>query len=59
MKDYSFQITKKQHDYLLPIFGNCGLKKLLSVVDRKIEKFYFIGNHEEHRDFLNRCKYLE
>lgn len=54
----SYQITKKQHDYLLPVFGKCGTNRLLQRVDRKVEKFYFIGNYEEYLDLLNRCKYL-
>jgi hypothetical protein len=58
MKESSFQITKVQHDYLLPIFGNCGSKQLFSRVDRKIEKYYFIGNHDSYKDLLNRCKYI-
>jgi hypothetical protein len=58
MREYSFQITKKKYDYLLPIFGNCGSKKLLCKIDRKVEKYYFIGTHEDHIDLLNRCKYI-
>lgn len=58
MRRYSFQITQKQYNYLLPIFGNCGTKQLLSRVDRKIEKYYFIGTYMEYQDLLNRCAYL-
>jgi hypothetical protein len=54
----SFQITKKQHDYLLPVFGNIGSKKLLQRVDRKIEKYFFIGEYSEYLDMLNRCKFI-
>jgi hypothetical protein len=54
----SYQITKKQHDYLLPVFGKVGTGQLLQRVDRKVEKFYFIGSYEEYLDLLNRCKYL-
>ena len=57
-RDYSFQITKKQYNYLLPVFGNVGSKKLSSVIDRKIDKYYFIGNYNEYLDLLNRCKYI-
>lgn len=59
MKDYSYQLTKKQYDYLLPVFGNCGSKQLFSRIDRKIEKYYFIGNCDSYKDLLNRCKYLD
>lgn len=58
MEDYSFQITKKQYDYLLPVLGNCGSKQLFYRVDRKIEKYYFIGSNDGYKDLLNRCKYL-
>lgn len=58
MKDYSYQIIKKQYDYLLPVLGNCGSKQLFSRVDRKVEKYYFIGSHDSYKDLLNRCKYL-
>jgi hypothetical protein len=58
MKDYSFQITKKQYDYLLPILGNCGSKQLFSRVDRKVEKYYYIGSCNDYEEVLNICKYL-
>ncbi len=58
MREYSFQITKKQYDYLLPIFGNIGSKKMLSKIDRRIDKYFFIGNQESYLDLLNRCKYI-
>lgn len=58
MRENSFQITKKQYDYLLPIFGNVGSKKILSTLDRKIDKYFFIGNQESYLDLLNRCKYI-
>lgn len=54
-RDYSFTITKKQYDYLLPVMRS----KLLHRIDRKIDKYYFIGTHEGHKDLLNRCKYLD
>ena len=54
MRDYSFQINKKQFDYLLPIYGYEGTNQLF----QKIDKFYFIGTHEEFLQLLNRCKYL-
>lgn len=57
-RDYSFTITKEQFDYLLPVFGKEGSNRLLSRVDRKIEKYFFIGNDDEYLDLLNRCKYL-
>jgi hypothetical protein len=59
MKAYSFQISRKQYNYLLPVFGNCGSQKLLSKMDRKVEKYYFIGDQGEYKDMLNRCRYLE
>jgi hypothetical protein len=58
MREYSFQITKKQHDYLLPVFGICGTNKLTCRIDRKIEKFFFIGTEDDYKDLLNRCAYL-
>lgn len=58
MRDYSFQITKKQYDYLLPVLGNCGSKQLLSRVDRKVEKYYYIGSYNDYKEVLNRCKYI-
>ena len=59
MRDYSFQITEKQYNYLLPVLGNCGTKQLLASFDRKVEKFYFIGSSDGYKDLLNRCKYLD
>jgi hypothetical protein len=58
MREYSFQITKKQYDYLLPIFGNTGSKKMLSKIDRRIDKYFFIGTQESYLDLLKRCKYI-
>jgi hypothetical protein len=58
MKDYSFQITKKQYDYLLPVLENYGSKQLFSRVDRKVEKYYYIGSYNDYKEVLNRCKYL-
>ena len=58
MRAESFQLTKKQYDYLLPIYGNIGTKQLLSRIDRKVEKYFFIGTHSEYLELLNRCKYL-
>lgn len=58
MRDKSFQITKQQYDYLLPIFGNIGTKQLLHRVDRKVDKYFFIGTDEQHTDILNRCTYI-
>jgi len=58
MREYSFQINKKKYDYLLPVFGNIGSKKMLSVTDRKVDKYFFIGTQESYLDLLNRCKYI-
>jgi hypothetical protein len=58
MREYSFEITKEQYNYLLPVFGNVGSKKLLSKIDRGIEKYFFIGTEEGYLDLLNRCKYI-
>ena len=33
-------------------------KKMLSVTDRKIDKYFFIGSQESYLDLLNRCKYI-
>ena len=58
MRDYSFQLTKNQYNYLLPVLGNCGTKQLFYRIDRKIEKYYFIGSYDGYKDLLNRCKYI-
>ncbi len=58
MRDHSFQITKKQYDYLLPVLGNCGSKQLFFRIDKKVEKYYFIGSYDGYKDLLNRCKYI-
>jgi hypothetical protein len=58
MRDYSFQITKNQFNYLLPIYGHEGTNQLFQRIDRKIEKFYFIGTYNQFLELLNRCKYL-
>lgn len=58
MRDSSFKITKKQYDYLLPVFGNVGSRKLLLKTDRNIDKYYFIGTYDDYLDLLNRCKYI-
>lgn|SRR5574343_172135 len=56
----SYSITKKQYDYLLPIYGNAGNSpvKLHHRVDGKLDKYYFIGTDMEYADMLNRCKHL-
>ena len=63
MRDYSFEITKKQHDYLLPIFGKSGCYKknrLYQKIDNsRGDRFFFIGTNEEHEDMLERCAYLD
>jgi hypothetical protein len=58
MVSQSFQLTKKQYNYLLPVFGNIGTKQLLSRIDRKIEKYFFIGTYEQFLDAINRCKFI-
>ena len=52
---YSFQITREQYNYLLPVLRN----KLLARVERKIDKCFFIGSIDEHLDMLNRCRYIK
>ncbi len=59
MRSYSFQITREQYNYLLPIFGNVGTKQLHTTTDRKVEKFFFIGTDEQYNDLLNRCAYIK
>lgn len=55
----SYQITKTQYNYLLPVFGLAsGEQKLIYRTDKKIDKYYFIGTHEEYIDMLNRCKFI-
>jgi hypothetical protein len=54
-RDYSFTITKKQYDYLLPVFGiSSGNNRLLA----KEKGYYFIGTNDDYLDMLNRCKYI-
>lgn len=50
----SHTLTKKQHDYLLPVFGIPAQNKMLVRGDNH----YFIGTHAEYLDALNRCRYL-
>jgi hypothetical protein len=59
MRDYSFQITKTQYDYLLPVLGNSGTKQLMTRVDRKVEKHFFIGTKEGYKDLLIRCRFIK
>lgn len=55
-REYSYKITKKQYDYLLPIWGNgCKNVRLLN----HHNGYYFIGTYSDYCDALNRCKYLE
>jgi hypothetical protein len=54
-RDYSFTITKKQYDYLLPVFGIASSNNRLLA---RCGGYYFIGTHDEYRDMLNRCKYI-
>jgi hypothetical protein len=58
MREYSFEITKKMYDYLLPVFGITAKNKLICRTDRKVEKYYFIGTKEDHIDLLTRCRYI-
>ena len=58
MREYSFQITKKQYDYLLPVFGIIGTNKLICRIDRKIEKYFFIGTEDDYLDLHIRCAYI-
>lgn len=50
MRDYSYNLTEKQYNYLLPVLR----PKLLE----KSGKHFFIGTHSDYIDCLNRCKYL-
>jgi hypothetical protein len=52
--DSWWTLTKKQYDYLLPVLRD----KMLRRIDRKIEKYSFIGTQEEYLDAINRCAYL-
>lgn len=56
-RESSYTITKKQNDYLLPIFGISaqGKTKLLE----RVNSYFFIGTHTEYLDMLNRCKFLD
>ena len=59
-REYSFQTTKERYNYMLPVFGLAGTVKHRLVVknDRGVDKYYFIGTHEDYNDFLSRCKYM-
>lgn len=52
----SYTITKKQHDYLLPVFGLSA--KGVTKLHYSRGQYYFIGTYAEYKDMLNRCKYL-
>jgi hypothetical protein len=56
MRHNSYTISKKQYDYLLPVFGFAaqGPTKLLA----RGNDFFFIGTHTEYLDALTRCLYL-
>lgn len=59
-REYSYTITKKQHDYLLPIFGRIAKNKLIERYHsrKKITTYLFIGSEEGYKDMLLRCRYL-
>lgn len=60
MREYSHSITKKQYDYLLPVFGIAsGNNKLMRRTLGGNDFHYFIGTNDAHKDMLNRCKYLD
>ena len=58
MREYSFQINRERYNYLLPVFGITAKNKLICRIDRKVEKYFFIGSEDDHRDLLIRCKYI-
>lgn len=56
------EITKKQYDALLPIYGLAGTHNHCLIERRNIlgvPVYYFMGSKEEFRDAMNRCKYLD
>jgi hypothetical protein len=55
-RDNSYKITEKQYNYLLPVFGLSA--KGVTKLHTSRGQYYFIGTYEEHKDMLNRCKYL-
>ncbi len=59
MRDYSFQITKTQYDYLLPVLGNSGTKQLMTRMEGKVEKHFFTGTEEGYKDLLDRCRFIK
>jgi len=61
MKEYSFQITQKQYNYLLPVFGLSapGRTRLMMKSAYGRQSYYFIGTEDDYKDMLNRCKYLK
>lgn len=61
MKVYR-EITKKQYDALLPIYGLAGTHNHCLIERKNISGesvYYFMGSKEEFRDAMNRCKYLD
>ena len=54
--DSSYELTKKQYDYLLPIYGICAPQKT-QLLERQ-GRYSFIGTYVEYTEALNRCKYL-
>lgn len=55
--DRSFELTKEEHDYLLPVFGICtqGRTRLME----RMGKYFFIGEKSEYLDALERCLFLD
>jgi len=54
---HSFPITRNQFNYMLPVTG-FRRRMLARDLPNGDQQFYFFGSHEDHRDFLNRCRYL-
>lgn len=52
----SYSLTKKQYDYLLPVYGICvpNQNKLME----RNGRYSFIGTYSEYIEALNRCAYL-
>ena len=58
----SYQITKEQYNYLLPIYGRCskdnGFSHECFIAERK-EGCFFYGTETDHEDMLTRIQYLD
>lgn len=53
----SYEIPKKLHDYLLPIYGICAPKQK-SHVSQRNDIFYFVGSKYHYSEMLERSEFF-